>query len=136
MVAVVAILEATRIPSSSPLAPLRASSVTSLVAAVAPVWSLTAVTFRATGPLSGVKNGIPVKGRAAVSADCPGNITDNGVGGLADGDVVGDGYGIADGGDVRIALAGGGRGGGWDCPSAEAALGATRTPLVASLALW
>ena len=50
VVAAAATVESTRIPSSSLLAPLRASSVTSLVVAIAPVWTLTVVTFQALVP--------------------------------------------------------------------------------------
>ena len=45
-----ATLKSTRVPSSSRPAPLRASLVTSVASAIPPVYSLTAVTFRALAP--------------------------------------------------------------------------------------
>ena len=63
---------------------------------------------------SDIKSGIPVNGKATVSTGCPGSVTDDGGGGLADGDVVGGGCGVANGGDTHITLASGGRNGGAD----------------------
>ena len=69
--AAAATLESTRVPSSSPPAPLRASSVTSLVLAIASVCSLIAMTFQAPAPplaskVSSLSQGEPPLAAAAV----------------------------------------------------------------------
>ena len=81
MVATAATLGSAWIPGSSLLAPLRASSVTSLVAVVTGLDADCGDVLSAT-TTSDVKSDIPVKERAIVSIGCPGNVTSDGRGGL------------------------------------------------------
>lgn len=63
---------------------------------------------------SGVKSGIPVEGRVAVSNGCRGNIT---------GDVVSRGCGVTDGGSASTDLADRSLDGGWDYLVGEGSFG-------------
>ena len=73
---------------------------------------------------SGVKRSIPVEGWAAVGNGCCGNVADDGRGGLADGEEIGGGCAVADGGIASADLADGNRAGRWDCPLGGSCLAA------------
>lgn len=64
-----------------------------------------------------------MEGRATVGNGCRGYATGDIRGGLADGDVIGRGCGITDGGGASTDLADGARGSGWDYFVGEGCLG-------------
>lgn len=70
---------------------------TSLITAVAPVWSLTAVTLRAPAPHSVLREWHPCQREPPVSYDFCTSVIGDGGGGLANGEEISGGCGVVDG---------------------------------------